>query len=149
MKNRKATMVHASMFFVIVSVFQLSVIRSNRVSKGSYFIELGDAQDEGSHQNLGTTVFSENFHKCSLVESCQYLSLNTNTNKYTQISNEDDVPKNLTGFKIWKKVTPEGNTGFSVSFKYLFFSLYDFKQIFMLKSRGACTRLRQEGKCWC
>ena len=101
-------MVHTSMFFVIVSVFQLSVTRSNRVAKGSYFIELGDAQNEGSGLNLGTTVFSENFHKCSLVESCKYLSLNTNTNKYTQISNEDDIPKNRTGFKIWKKVTPEG-----------------------------------------
>ena len=109
MNGRKATMVHASMFFVIVSVFQLSVIRSNRVSKGSYFIELGDEQDEGSQHNLGTTVFSENFHKCSLVESCKYLSLDTNTNKYNQISNENDIPKNRTGFKIWKKVTPEGN----------------------------------------
>ena len=108
MKNRKVTMVHTSMFFVIVSVFQLSVTRSNRVVKGSYFIELGDAQNEGSDLNLGTTDFSENFHKCSLVESCQYLSLNTNTNEYTQISNEDDIPKNRTGFKIWKKVTPEG-----------------------------------------
>ena len=85
-------MVHTSMIFDIVSVFQLSVIRSNRGSKGSYFIELGDEQDEGSQHNLGTTVFSENFHKCSLVESCQYLSLNTNTNEYTQISNEDDIP---------------------------------------------------------
>eukprot|EP00795_Rhopilema_esculentum_P006936 gene6936-12551_t len=101
-------MVNASMFFAIFSVFQLSVIRSNLVSKGSYFIELGDAQEKGSDLNLGTTVFSENFHKCSLMESCRYLSLDTNTNKYTQISNEDEIPKNRTGFKIWKKVTPEG-----------------------------------------
>ncbi|XP_065060901.1 fibrinogen-like protein A isoform X2 [Rhopilema esculentum] len=103
-------MVNASMFFAIFSVFQLSVICSNLVSKGSYFIELGDAQDEGSDLSLGTTVFSENFHKCSLVESCKYLSLDMNTKKYTQISNEDEIPKNRTGFKIWKKVSPEGAT---------------------------------------
>eukprot|EP00795_Rhopilema_esculentum_P006939 gene6939-12556_t len=103
-------MVNASMFFAIFSVFQLSVICSNLVSKGSYFIELGDAQDEGSDLSLGTTVFSENFHKCSLVESCKYLSLDMNTKKYTQISNEDEIPKNRTGFKIWKKVSPEGST---------------------------------------
>eukprot|EP00795_Rhopilema_esculentum_P006940 gene6940-12557_t len=101
-------MVNASMFFAIFSVFQLSVIRSNLVSKGSYFIELGDVQDEGSHHNSDTTVFNKNFHKCSLAESCKYLSLDTNTNKYTQISNEDEIPKNRTGFKIWKKVTLEG-----------------------------------------
>ncbi|XP_065060907.1 ficolin-1-like [Rhopilema esculentum] len=100
-------MVNASMFFAIFSVFQLSVIRSNLVSKGSYFIELGDVQDEGSHHNSDTTVFNKNFHKCSLAESCKYLSLDTNTNKYTQISNEDEIPKNRTGFKIWKKVTLE------------------------------------------
>ncbi|XP_065060908.1 fibrinogen-like protein A [Rhopilema esculentum] len=103
-------MVNASMFFAIFSVFQLSVIRSNLVSKGSYFIELGDAQEKGSDLSLGTTVFSKNFHKCSLVDSCKYLSLDTNTNKYTQISNEDEIPKSRTGFKIWKKVSPEGPT---------------------------------------
>ena len=51
-----------------------------------------------------TPLIHKAFHKCSISETCKYVVENKKTGQFTHYKNEDELPNDKTGLRIWRKI---------------------------------------------
>ena len=62
----------------------------------------------GGMQELSTMPFTdEMFHQCSLSSTCVYVVKDTRNNEFKIYDNENDIPDEKRGLRIWKKAQGE------------------------------------------
>ena len=52
-------------------------------------------------------VINKMFHKCSMVESCNFVLQDLTTSQYGMLSGEKDLPQRKTAYKLWMKMITE------------------------------------------
>ena len=51
-----------------------------------------------------SSLIHKSFHQCSMNETCNYVVKNIASGSFLLFKNEDDLPQNRTGLRIWKKI---------------------------------------------
>ena len=52
------------------------------------------------------SLLHESLHPCSMNETCNYVIKNKADGSFTLCTNEDELPQNREGFRIWRKIIP-------------------------------------------
>eukprot|EP00112_Aurelia_sp_Birch-Aquarium-sp1_P007652 Seg1836.3 transcript_id=Seg1836.3/GoldUCD/mRNA.D3Y31 product="Protein FAM3C" protein_id=Seg1836.3/GoldUCD/D3Y31 len=93
-------MSNLALAFALSTIFFINNFQASLLNHGTFFTEITNK----GFANVGThSVIDENFHKCSMSESCSFVVHNVKTRGTRLISSEKDLPSEKHDLIIWKK----------------------------------------------
>eukprot|EP00112_Aurelia_sp_Birch-Aquarium-sp1_P005019 Seg1569.9 transcript_id=Seg1569.9/GoldUCD/mRNA.D3Y31 product=Tenascin-X protein_id=Seg1569.9/GoldUCD/D3Y31 len=92
-------------FVTSLTLWLFSAGSSEVAAKGVWFQEITGnvGRNQDGHGTM-TSFFSKHFHKCNINKQCKFVLRDLKTDEHREVTNEDDLPQNIEGYQIWKKI---------------------------------------------